>query len=222
MARSMHRLLVTATALGALALADVAAAAVVQTDFSCYLQRKTVRLTGTGFTPGAPYQAALDGTPLGSGVVNSDGTISGTFASRRLPAGAHERRYRLTISDGTATANTLFRVTRFTADFRPSTGDPRTLRVRFQLYGFGPNRAIYLHYIRPGSPRNARARDVHKTIRLGRARGVCGKIPRTELRRLFPFAARHGDWRLQFDTRRTFRATARPRIVQRVRVRSLS
>jgi hypothetical protein len=46
-------------------------------------------------------------------------------------------------------------------------------------------------------------------VRLGTARGVCGRLT-TSLRRLFPLRARPGTWRLQFDTRkRSHRGTAR-------------
>src|SRR5207249_4882881 len=49
--------------------------------------------------------------------------------------------------------------------------------------------------------------------------GVCGSITRTRMRRLFPFRPTAGRWRLQFDTRRTYRRSAVPRIVRAVDVR---
>jgi hypothetical protein len=40
--------------------------------------------------------------------------------------------------------------------------------------------------------------------------GSCGAIPRTKLRKLFPFTPEHGTWILQFDTvRRYARATGK-------------
>jgi len=89
----------------------------------------------------------------------------------------------------------------FGADFAPSTGNPQRLRVRFSVWRFGTNRPVYLHYVGPN-------RHLKLTIRLGTARGLCGHL-RTGYRRLFPFTARAGTWRLRFDTRRAYRA--RPR-----------
>ena len=89
----------------------------------------------------------------------------------------------------------------FGADFAPAQGDPQKLRVRFTVARFGRNRPVYLHYLGPN-------RHLKRTVRLGTTRGRCGYL-RTHLRRLFPFTARPGTWRLRFDTRRHYRA--RPR-----------
>jgi hypothetical protein len=89
----------------------------------------------------------------------------------------------------------------FGADYAPSRGDPQCLRVRFTVAQCGRNRPIYLHYIGPN-------RHLKRTVFLGTARGLCGYL-RTGLRRLFPFTARPGTWRLRFDTRRNYRVRAR-------------
>jgi hypothetical protein len=92
-------------------------------------------------------------------------------------------------------------VTTFKADFAPGSGNPSSLRVRFSVFGFAlaaPGRSVYVHYIRPNGKRK-------KTVRLGKARGVCGKIERTAKRRLFPFRAERGNWKLQFDTSKRYR-----------------
>src|SRR4051812_41403055 len=86
----------------------------------------------------------------------------------------------------------------FGADFSPSAGDPQKLRVRFTVAKFGRNRPVYLHYVGPNH-------HLKRTIRLGTARGRCGYL-RTDRRKLFPFTARPGTWRLRFDTRRHYRA----------------
>ena len=73
-------------------------------------------------------------------------------------------------------------------------------RLPLEVWGFsetGARRTVYVHYVRPNG-------KVRATYRLGRARGVCGKIKRTAQRRLFPFRADPGDWRLQFDTQPRF------------------
>ena len=89
----------------------------------------------------------------------------------------------------------------FGADFSPSQGDPQKLRVRFTVAKFGRNRPIYLHYVGPNH-------HLKRTVRLGTARGRCGYL-RTHRRRLFPFAAKPGTWRLRFDTRRNYRVAPR-------------
>jgi hypothetical protein len=89
----------------------------------------------------------------------------------------------------------------FGADFAPSSGDPQKLRVRFTVAKFGRNRPVYLHYVGPNH-------HLKRTVRLGTARGRCGYL-RTAKRRLFPFTAARGTWRLRFDTRRNYRVKAR-------------
>ncbi len=89
----------------------------------------------------------------------------------------------------------------FGADFAPSSGDPQRLRVRFTVYRFGRNRPIYLHYIGPNH-------HLKRTVFLGTTRGLCGYL-RTGYRKLFPFTANPGTWRLRFDIRRYYRVTAR-------------
>ena len=73
--------------------------------------------------------------------------------------------------------------------------------MRFKVFGFGlvtANPIVYLHYVRPNG-------KLKRTIRLGRAQGVCGQIKRTARKKLFPFSAERGKWKLQFDTRRRYR-----------------
>jgi hypothetical protein len=175
-----------------------ASAAGIATDRPCYAEHRTVSLTGTGFAPSTRYDVTLDGRPFGSGTTDATGALAGTFAPPELAHGVDT--YTLAVTDGTAGATTTFSQTRFKAGFSPSAGDPKTLMVRFKAYGFGllaPNRDVYLHYVRPdGTPK--------RTIRLGTAQGPCGTIARTRLRRLFPFDAERGNWRLQFDTRRRY------------------
>jgi len=89
----------------------------------------------------------------------------------------------------------------FGADFAPSRGDPQQLRVRFTVARFGRNRPVYLHYVGPNH-------HLKRTVRLGTTSGRCGFL-RTGRRRLFPFTAVPGTWRLRFDTRRNYRVRAR-------------
>jgi hypothetical protein len=193
----------------------VAAAATAQTDFSCYLQSRAVRLSGSGFAPGAQYTVSLDGTALGPGTVKPDGSISGMLDSGRLSAAAPLARL-LTVSDGTNQAKTTFDVSGFAARFSPSTGDPRTLLVRYSVFGFAPGspdrQPLYLHYQSP-SGRGG------ETIRIGSTDPPCGTVNRTRLRHLFPFSPRAGTWALQFDTSQRYSPSSQPRVVRSVSVR---
>jgi hypothetical protein len=195
-------------ALAGLALLAVAAptasAAQIATDRGCYLESTATRVTmgGAGFKPGAPYQVLLDGKPLpnGSGTVDANGNVTGTFTPPALSADK-EATHTLTVQEGTNTAETSFSVTRFLADFTPGSGNPSTLRVRFAAYGFSlakPNATVFVHYVKPNG-------KLKRTVRLGTANGPCGRITRTRKRRLFPFTAERGGWKLQFDTSRRYR-----------------
>jgi hypothetical protein len=187
----------------AAALPAAASAAQIQTDRGCYLDDSgTVAVSGNGFEPDQPFQVTLDGQPQPgwTGTTDAAGGITGSFPTPKL-SGTSEHAYALGIVQGANAPTTGFSVTPFNADFTPGAGNPKTLRVRFKVNGFGlvnPNPAVYVHYVRP----NGKAK---RTIRLGKAQGVCGQIKQTSRKRLFPFKAERGKWRLQFDTRKSYR-----------------
>ena len=219
--RRVRRVLANLVVAWIVVLAPAAArAATVQTDLPCYVlppnqptASRQVAVTGTGFTPGASFTVLRDGQAIGSGTVSPDGTVSGSMPSGTLATGIAERASDLTLTDGTNQAATKFSVSRFRAEFTPSRGNPATLQVRFSVFGFGQmGLPVYLHYLRPGG-------EVARTVKLGATRSVCGGITRTRMRRLFPFRPGAGRWRLQFDTRRSYRRSAVPRIVRAVDVK---
>lgn len=188
-----------------LILPAAAHGALVQTDRTCYLQtdRTNVTVSGNGFTPGAAYNVALDGTALtsGSNLIDAGGAMQGAFAPPALGDEELQRTFTVAVASEALTANSTFTVTRLKANFTPSSGDPRKLKVRFSVAGFALATAdpdVYVHYIDPRG-------KVKQTIRLGRATGQCGRIERTAKRRLFPFSSpRLGKWNLQFDTSKSF------------------
>jgi hypothetical protein len=193
-----------ATALTIAAAAPAAAsAAQIQTDRGCYQDNTgTVAVSGNGFDANQPYSVSLDGKQLGTGASTTDaaGGIAGSFQAPQLSRDAVHT-YTLTVTQGANTATTTFSVTPFLADFTPGSGNPKTLRVRFKIFGFGlvtPHPTAYLHYVRPNG-------KVKRTIRLGKAQGTCGQISRTARKKLFPFRAGRGTWRLQFDTHKRYR-----------------
>lgn len=221
----MRRLLLPALLALVGASAPAARGATLATDRDCYLQTsKTVVTMGvSGFPADQPALISLDGAvmPDGHQAIRPDGTLSGAFNPPPLRSGEYERTFMLDVSAAGVSARKRFTVTRFRASFSPSRGNVERMRVRFSAYGFGlleRNPTIYLHYVAPSGRHR-------KTIRLGQARGHCGSLPRTRLRRLFPFRhPEHGLWRLQFDTSRSYRkGTVRSRFLfytLGVRVRS--
>jgi len=180
--------------------AGAASPATVSTPERCYSSREPVDYVGTEFRPRAKFTAYVAGRQVDTGTVSQFGDLAGDFKAPvpdSRPAG--ERTFTLTVTDGQRRASTSFRSTKFGADFRPDTGDPATLRVRFYAFDFGARRTIYLHYIRP----NRRHR---LTVKLGPTGGPCGTAVSAR-RRIFPFPAAPGNWRLQFDAVAKFDAT---------------
>jgi hypothetical protein len=207
----MRSLLAVLVALAAtLAAAPAALAATLTTDTSCYQETTDVILTGAGFKPSSTVAISRDGVAIGSTPTDAQGAFTRKFATTELKLPTKEKVYDLAATDGTTTAVTRYRVSKVFADFTPGTGNPATLRVRFSVHGFGllkRGSTVFVHYVRPNG-------KVRRTVRLGRARGTCGKIDRTARRRLFGFRAERGRWILQFDTNRAYRkATQRSKFV---------
>jgi len=207
--------------------AAAAAPATLTTDARCYVQGAQLRMTAGGLQPNAPLTVALDGRQLHYGdgsTPRSDaaGSFTSAFATPLLAAGAHERRHLLRVSDGTHRPRARFTVTRPAgADFQPSSGDPRTLRARFEVWGFsittrGDRRPlpVWLHWVNPRG-------KVRRSAALGTTSGDCGALT-TPRRRVFPFAPEAGSWTLVVDTQRGYRVHADgPRAKIPVHVRSL-
>ncbi|MBA2505474.1 MAG: hypothetical protein H0V29_05955 [Thermoleophilaceae bacterium] len=191
----------TLTALaGALVLAPAVQAATVALDKPCYRGGETARVSGTGFTPGAPYSANVNGQqlPSGTGTVRPDGTFSGGFGVGAVQNTA-ERSFTFGASDGTNSSLATYTVTPFSVQFSPSSGNPRTLRVRFRGFGFGKGKRVYLHYVKGGREKT--------TVSLGATEGDCGGF--SKKKKLFPFRPTHGTYTLQYDTKKTYsRSTA--------------
>ena len=207
MQRIATTLAATAAALASTAAAP-AAAATLTTDTRCYQETQEVVVNGTGFAPNSIVTISRDDKVLGSTQTDSSGAFRNKFDTPELPQEVRERLYSLSASDTATTATTSYRSTRIFASFRPRTGNPSMLKVRFSVNGFGlvdGKAPVYLHYVRPnGTPA--------RTIKLGVATGVCGTISQTKRRRLFPFNAAKGVWILQFDTRSRYeRATFKRR-----------
>lgn len=181
--------------------ATAAARATLTTDARCYLQGAQLQMTASGLAPNAPLTVVLDGRQLSYGdgstpASDAAGTFASSFATPALAPDAVQRRHVLLVSDGMRKPRARFTVTRPAgADFQPSSGDPRTLRARFRVWGFGVDGAngnpVWLHWV---SPRGT----VRRNAALGTTAGDCGALT-TQPRRVFPFAPAAGRWVLVFD-----------------------
>lgn len=207
----MHRLLNIALVICATTAASgasAAQAATLKTSTRCYQETQDVVVIGAGFTPLSAVTISRGNVVLGTAQADANGAFRNKFATPQLANEVRERLYQVSATDTLNTAQTSYRATRIFANFQPGSGNPSTLQVRFTINGFGlvQRRApVYLHYVRPSG-------KAARTIRLGRATGVCGAIKETRARRLFPFTAERGTWILQFDTRKKYeRATSKRR-----------
>lgn len=198
----------------ACAPAAAAAPATLTTDARCYAQGASLQMSASGLTPRAPLTVTLDGQPLHYGdgstpAADDGGAFAGSFATPALATGAHELRHALVVSDGAHRPRTRFTVSRPPgAAFEPATGDPRTLRARFEAWGFAlgsaarprPRMPVWLHWVSPGG-------KARRSAKLGRTGGDCGALTSAP-RRVFPFAPEPGRWLLVLDTHRRYRVQA--------------
>jgi hypothetical protein len=193
-----------AAALGAPATAHAAAAIVL--DPACYLSSGSGLLTGSGFRPRAAWTAKIGGTKkIGTGRIDRRGAIRARFTAPVYHGTTGTREYTLSVSDGARIASTTFLMTPLDASFRPQTGNPATLRVRWRVLGLGPKRGVYVHYVQPNG-------TLKRTLRIGTTRGTCGSL-KTGPIALFPFRYSYGRWTFQIDASRTYKTTTTPRLL---------
>jgi hypothetical protein len=196
----------------ALALPATAPAAAngasITVNHACYQTAQKATLTGTGFDPSTHWTATLDGAAFGSGKTTVSGDIAATFGvpSHLRTGSTGEDAYRLVVHEGKHAPTTKFLVTHLDASFTPATSqDLSTLRVSFDLLGWGKGGSLYVHYVNP--------KGVSRLDRkLGPPGGACGHLT-TAPEKLFPFTPKLGKWTLQFDKSAVYKATSVPRVV---------
>lgn len=212
----------------ATAVPAAAQAGEIEVDRRCYEESTPVNVRALEFPPRTPLTITLDGTVLRhrDGTLpstNSVGLFENRFSAPTVGGDSSrvlQRRVALDATDGTSSASTSFWVSRPTGgDFQPSKGDPRTLAVRFRVWGFAlgdaPNRRVHLHWIAPDG-------EVREDAVLGRSSGPCGTLT-TGRKRIFPFAAESGRWTLVLDTHPRYRARAEgPSVRIPVRIKEMS
>jgi hypothetical protein len=125
--------------------APVAAAARLTSSKPCYPERShELAFTGHGFEPGAAYTLRVGGAVVRSGTVGPGGAVTGS-GLRVPPAGGRQRAVRVTLSDGTTSVSAVIQISPFDASLVFLGG----LQVRVHVLGFGPHRAVFLHYVNP-------------------------------------------------------------------------
>ncbi len=190
------------TAVASLAAAGAAHAAALSVDKRCYVsegtERQPIAVNGTGFTPGGAVTLSVGGQ-TGQLPVTPQGTISTSFSAP--PITANQQKFTISATEGANSARRTFYVTRARADFFPSTGSPRSLRVRFYVIGLGAalaaggqpsNAVVYGHWRRPGG-------GFAGVRRMGRLSGPCGTLV-TARQRALPFGSSAGSWEMRFNT----------------------
>jgi hypothetical protein len=197
----------------ALALpASAAPQATVRVNHPCYQTAERATLRGTGFDPSSHWAAKLDGKGFGKGTTTSTGAITARFGvpSHLRTGSTGEDSYQLVVQEGKHSASASFLVTHLSAGFSPSGGNLATLKVRFDLLGWGRGGSLYLHYVNPkGVVRLDRS--------LGPVGGACGHLTTAPLK-LFPFTPKVGKWTLQFDKSTRYRTTTVPRVAIRYKI----
>jgi hypothetical protein len=187
----------------AAALPASAMAAALTTDRTCYTRNQTVRVAGTGFTPGVRHPVTLDGRPFGGLTAGADGRVDGYFAAPRpLPRRTSRRVVRLGVTDGSdpgIAATAVFKVVHTDVQIIPKQVTPGL--VNYAALGFTSGRDLYIHYLLRGRHQ--------RTVKLGRLSGECNSL-RVRARMFLFRPVKPGVWTLVFDTSRRYSAGSRP------------
>ena len=198
--------------------AAAVAAPVITTGATCLrpsqkpggqLVAPALTVAGTGFTPGAPVRLMRD-LRESAQTARADGSLRASLSvidlvSSQLP---EVRSVTVTAVDGgqdaapdRASNRIRVRVAPLAFSVVPARAEPRS-RVRFRFSGFTPGRTIHAHYTHRGK--------LMASVPMAAAAKPCGTA--SVLRRQFPMARpQPGRWRVQFDNRKTYSPTARPR-----------
>ncbi len=210
----MNRVYVLATVLAAaLGVPSVAAAAgTLSLDAPCYYTGQTIAATGQGFPAAAPIAISDPIRSLFSASTTSDttGTFNTTFIAPRLssskPAVKKFTATATDTNDPTQTASTTF------YDVQPgvdaNVNGRLSTPVEWTIAGFAGGQTVYGHWVFKNKSR--------KTLTMGDVPGACGLVQRTVKR--LPTVARTGIWTAQFDTKKTWSATTKPRVYLKIQV----
>lgn len=193
--------LAVVTAALALAVPAAAQAATVAVDSTCYRPGQEGTITGGGYTPGAPVNFTLNGSPFGDTTADAAGNlVPATFTAGNVPG--KQQRKTLTATDslnGANTATTTFTGTNLDVVVKPRRGNPGK-KKKIRARGFDRGRRLWAHV------RGPRKRNV----KVGKIKGACGKLKAKK--RIFKPGYRVGVYTVQFDQRKKYRASTEPRV----------
>ena len=198
--RLLHPILGVAAAI--LLAPQAAQAAALDPLGPCYRSvdsetRESVRVHGTGFTPGETVRVSIDGAVVEEGYADTNGEVSGDVPAPYQEGG--ERPFTVTVTEARQPANTASassRVTALTLRLSPQRAAPSD-RVRFVGRGFTDDTEVFAHYVRKGKLR--------KTVSLGTPQAPCGRV--SVKRRQIPIKRPAvGRWTLQVDNQPTYSA----------------
>jgi hypothetical protein len=164
---------------------------------SCYRTDEAVNLKGAGFTPNNQVSISRDGMVFPEKLTTSPaGEFVGALTLRQ-GTGQSKRRYMATdVANPALTASLSLLVSAVEVKVRPDTGTPGKL-LRIGARGFTTGKTLYAHIVRKGRSRNER---------IGRLTGPCSKL--VARKRLFTKKTKVGSYRVQFDTKRRYDASA--------------
>jgi hypothetical protein len=188
-------------------------AAQLKSDRPCYRVGTSMHFTGGGFTPNGSVSASLLGKEVGRASVDPAGSMSAKLDAPSIATLVRKATLTVTDEQNPAIHATVdFRITRLLVTISPRNGSKPNRRVTFHVRGFDTGRAVYVHYLTPHG-------SIGKTVRLARARGVCGTA--SAQGDLIPYgpAASPGRWGLRFDTRKKYSRKTRPQVRLEVKVR---
>lgn len=216
MSHSPSRLLAAAIGLVAVFGAGAAdAAPTLTTDRGCYTYNQPIRLSGSGYQPGAAQTVSLNGTPLKIGrnggntfIPTAQGSIppnTGLSAPSPNAGKTSVRTYTLTASNSPSgtpvTARTTFSVVHTNVNVTPPFITPG--RVLYSALGFTYGPDLYVHYLKG-------RRERHVATRLiGRLHGACGRL-RKRVRMFLFRPVMPATYTLVFDNSSRYISTYRP------------
>jgi hypothetical protein len=186
-----------------LAAPPPASAAQIQIASRCAPANTELKITGSGFSPGALVKITGIDTASDYALADDAGAFSETFLTPPIDDyRAHPTTVTATDADNPAlkASAPLSLVQELFLTNVPFAGRP-TQRVRWLFAGFLPGKTIYGHFVYRSK--------VRRTYRFGVAAGACGTLSVMAPR--FPTRARRGRWYVQFDQVKAYSRATKPR-----------
>jgi hypothetical protein len=193
---------------GSAALAATAQAATLSIApvKACYITGESDALSGTGYTPGATVQLAVDGPDIFTLVADSAGNIGTNLQFGQMNA---VKSHTLTATDTTnpAIVGSLAFVGTTHQVATPNRRIGGGKKFKLRGYGFINGPKAYMH---------VRGHGIKTNTFLARPKAPCGTF--SVRKRLVPAGAPVGKYRVQFDAKKRFSKRTQPRLVYELTV----